>query len=83
MRPKFVPEMLPGGCHFKSTLLNPRGARAITVVTLVNKFNDVLSIGHAICNPIDTFNAERGVLIAEGRALKAWWMRSNQKVPHT
>jgi len=64
--------MLPEHFYFRIRLLNSEKARTITVVDLCNTNNQIVGSGHAICSPQDEFNAQRGILIAEGRALKAW-----------
>ena len=76
---KFTQELLPEGYSVKYWVLNPRGARRITVAAVCNHQNETLSTGHAICNPTDDFNPERGRFIAEGRALKSWWLRENHE----
>ena len=61
---------------YKHWVLNKAGARKIHICAITNfKTGEVEGIGHAICNPEDEYNAERGREIAQGRALKQYRSR--------
>lgn len=44
--------------------------RRVTICGVVDKENNSLLIGHAICSPKDLFNRPNGRKVAEGRAKK-------------
>lgn len=56
---------------YKHWVLNKAGARKIHICA-ISRRGEVVGIGHAICNPEDKYNAERGREIAQGRALKEY-----------
>ncbi len=76
---RYTPEVLPDRFSFRICLLNEKKARTITIVELYDTHGEMVSMGHAICSPQDEFNAQRGILIAEGRALKAWYQLTERK----
>lgn len=75
MRPKFDQSLLPHNYKVKYKIFNVDGARRIIIAAVVSPTNKALSTGHAICSPQDEYIEERGMLIAEGRAIKSWWIR--------
>ena len=75
----YTAELLPDQYVMKHWVLNPRGARRIAVAAICDHTGQTLSIGHAICNPTDEYDPERGKFIAEGRAVKAWFLRQNSE----
>ena len=81
VRPKFDQALLPEGIQVRYRLFNQDGARRIVIAAVIDiKDNVPLATGHAICNPTDEYIEERGMLIAEGRAIKRWYMRNASNV---
>lgn len=80
MRPKFDQFLLPEGYRVGYKLFNPGGARRIIIAAVLDHNNRQLSTGHAICSPADEYIEERGMLIAEGRAVKSWYLREASNV---
>lgn len=75
MRPKFNHELLPEGYDVRYKIFNADGVRRIIIAAVIDSNNKPLGTGHAICSPADEYIEERGMLIAEGRAIKQWWHR--------
>ncbi len=78
--PKFDEDLLPEFLGVQFQNYNTGAARKIIIAEVVDigvPRNDppflVVASGHAICNPCDTFDYERGKAIATGRAVKEWW----------
>lgn len=72
VRPKYDRTLLPEGYNVGYKLFNIGGARRIVIAGVVDATGKTLSTGHAICSPADEYIEERGMLIAEGRAIKSW-----------
>lgn len=78
--PKFDEDLLPEHLGVQFLHYNQEAVRKIIIAEVVDlgvpradpPFR-VISVGHAICSPLDTFDEARGKAIATGRAVKAWW----------
>lgn len=75
----YTKDILPDRLVPKTIILNESGKRVITITQIQDSVNKISAFGHAICNPGDDYDEDRGVLIAEGRAAKAWFEQLDAK----